>query len=36
LAALVAHPGRWSGARVATPLCGGNGTGGQARDWLLA
>jgi threonine dehydratase len=36
LAALVAYPGRWSGALVATPLCGGNVTSTQARDWLLA
>ena len=36
LAALVAHRGRWSGALVATPLCGGNVTVEQARDWLLA
>jgi threonine dehydratase len=36
LAALVAHPGRWSGALVATPLCGSNVTSAQARDWLLA
>jgi threonine dehydratase len=36
LAALVAHAGRWSGALVATPLCGGNVTSADARDWLLA
>jgi threonine dehydratase len=36
LAALVAHAGRWRGALVATPLCGGNVTSAQARDWLLA
>ena len=36
LAALVAHASRWSGALVATPLCGGNVTTEQARDWLLA
>jgi len=27
---------RWRGALVATPLCGGNVTPADARDWLLA
>jgi threonine dehydratase len=36
LAALVADPARWRGARVATVLCGGNVTREQARAWLLA
>ena len=35
LAALAADPGRWKGALVATPLCGGNVTPGDARGWLL-
>ena len=36
LAALVVHGARWRGALVATPLCGGNVTEADARDWLLA
>lgn len=36
LAALLEHPGRWRGSRVATPLCGGNVTQDDARRWLLA
>jgi threonine dehydratase len=36
LAALAAAPQRWSGALVATPLCGGNVTPADARGWLLA
>ena len=39
LAALLADGGaaaRWRGARVATPLCGGNVTPEQARAWLCA
>jgi threonine dehydratase len=35
LAALVAEPARWRGARVATVLCGGNVTRAQMRAWLL-
>ena len=35
LAALLAHRERFAGALVATPLCGGNLTGQQAREWLL-
>ena len=35
LAALVAHPSRWAGARVGVPLCGGNVTADDARLWLL-
>jgi threonine dehydratase len=35
LAALLAHPEDWRGALVATPLCGGNVTPADARDWLL-
>jgi threonine dehydratase len=34
LAALVAFSDRWRGARVATPLCGGNVTPEQMREWL--
>ncbi len=36
LAALLAHGNRWRGALVALPLCGGNVTAGDARDWLLS
>ena len=36
LAALLADADRWRGALVATPLCGGNVTPADARDWLLA
>ena len=36
LAALLVHGARWRGAVVATPLCGGNVTAADARDWLLA
>ena len=35
VAALLAHRERFAGALVATPLCGGNLTGQQARRWLL-
>ena len=35
LAAIVAHGSRWPGAQLATPLCGGNVTPADARDWLL-
>ena len=35
LAALLAHRERFAGALVATPLCGGNLTGQQVRQWLL-
>lgn len=35
VAVLLANGDRWRGARVATPLCGGNVTTEQARDWLL-
>jgi threonine dehydratase len=35
LAAVLAMGDRWRGARVATPLCGGNVTAEQARSWLL-
>jgi threonine dehydratase len=35
LAALLAFPDRWRGARVAVPLCGGNVTAAQMREWLL-
>ncbi len=35
IAALLAHRERFAGALVATPLCGGNLTGRQARRWLL-
>jgi threonine dehydratase len=34
LAALLEHGG-WKGARVATPVCGGNLTSEQVRRWLL-
>ena len=36
LAALLADAARWRGTLVATPLCGGNVTPADARDWLLA
>jgi threonine dehydratase len=36
LAAIVARGGDLAGARVATPLCGGNLTEEQVRRWLLA
>ena len=36
LAALLAHGDRWRGALVAMPLCGGNVTPADARDWLLS
>jgi threonine dehydratase len=35
VAALLAHRERFAGTLVATPLCGGNLTGQQARRWLL-
>jgi threonine dehydratase len=35
VAALLANPERWRGARVATPLCGGNVTQEDTRRWLL-
>ena len=35
VAALLAHRERFAGALVATPLCGANLTGQQARRWLL-
>ena len=35
VAALLEDPARWRGARVATPLCGGNVTQEDARRWLL-
>jgi threonine dehydratase len=35
IAAAAANRGRFSGARLATPLCGGNLTAEQARRWLL-
>jgi threonine dehydratase len=35
LAALLAYRERFAGALVATPLCGGNLTGQQVRQWLL-
>jgi threonine dehydratase len=35
VAALLAHRERFAGALVATPLCGSNLTGQQARRWLL-
>ncbi len=34
VAAALAHPGLVRGARAATPLCGGNLTPEQMRDWL--
>ena len=34
IAALIAHPERWRGRLVATPLCGANLTPEQARQWL--
>jgi threonine dehydratase len=34
IAAAVVHRARFAGARVATPLCGGNLTAQQARRWL--
>lgn len=36
LAALVAEPSRWRGARLGVPLCGGNVTPADARHWLMA
>ncbi|MFL5580095.1 MAG: threonine/serine dehydratase [Gemmatimonadaceae bacterium] len=36
LAAFVAFPERWRGASALVPLCGGNVTAAQAREWLLA
>jgi threonine dehydratase len=36
LAALLEHPGRWRGARVATPVCGGNLTREQIARWLTS
>lgn len=36
IAAAATHGARFAGARVATPLCGGNVTSRQARRWLLA
>jgi threonine dehydratase len=35
LAALLEHGGRWRGARVATPVCGGNLTREQIARWLM-
>ena len=35
LAALLQHPLSWQGARVATPLCGGNVGREDARRWLF-
>ena len=35
LAALLEDPSRWRGARIATPLCGGNVMQQNARLWLL-
>ena len=35
VAALIEHGARWRGARVATPLCGGNVTPDDARRWLF-
>jgi threonine dehydratase len=35
VAAILANPERWRGARVATPLCGGNVTQEDTRRWLL-
>ena len=35
IAAAAAHRARFAGARVATPLCGGNLTAEQARRWLI-
>ncbi len=35
LAALLEHGGRWQGARVATPVCGGNLTREQIAQWLV-
>lgn len=35
IAAAATHRARFAGARVATPLCGGNLTAEQARRWLL-
>ena len=34
IAAAAVHRARFAGARVATPLCGGNLTAQQARRWL--
>ncbi len=36
LAALLEHGGRWKGARVATPVCGGNLTREQIARWLTS
>ena len=36
IAALCEDPARWRGARVATPLCGGNVTSSDVRRWLLS
>jgi threonine dehydratase len=35
LAALLEHGAAWKGARVGTPVCGGNLTSEQVRRWLL-
>lgn len=35
IAALLEQKERWRGARIATPLCGGNVTQEDARRWLL-
>ncbi|MEO8334106.1 MAG: pyridoxal-phosphate dependent enzyme [bacterium] len=35
VAAILQDPDRWRGARVATPLCGGNVTQEDTRRWLL-
>ncbi len=35
LAALLEHGAVWKGARVGTPVCGGNLTSEQVRRWLL-
>ncbi|CAN5558342.1 pyridoxal-phosphate dependent enzyme [soil metagenome] len=34
IAAMLEHPSRWRGARVAIPLCGGNVTQVDVRQWL--
>lgn len=34
VAAMLEHSSRWRGARVAVPLCGGNVTQADARQWL--
>jgi threonine dehydratase len=36
VAAMLQYPDRWRGARVGTPLCGGNVTPDDARRWLFA